>query len=60
MKITAKNLCKTHPGASDRRKELIIALCKGCDLSTFTVYTASEIGRFIVGVANTIIEEIEQ
>lgn len=56
---SAQELVKHYPGVVTRRREIILALCRNCNLTgdNWQTYT---IGKRIVELANTIIEETEQ
>lgn len=55
---TAEDLVLTHAGVFDRRHQIILALCASA-LSRDDL-DPRDAGKWIVDVANTIIEETEQ
>lgn len=62
-KRTAEELVNTYPGASDRRQQILLALCQGFFGPANAVFNnrdAKGAGKRLVLVANTIIEETEQ
>ena len=61
-KKTAEELVRTCPGAFERRREIILALCRGGRIKALPHYTNTDpktYGQFIAAVANKIIEETE-
>ena len=59
-KKRAKEIVKTHPGAYKRREALILALLQGGVGAVSHYATQPDVyAKFVVGVANKIIEETE-
>lgn len=58
-RVPIETLLIEYPGVVHRRSEIIKALCRGCNLGGDNWQTIV-LGRRIVEVANTIIEETEQ
>ena len=57
---TAEELVKTHSGAVERRREIILALCNGAHIIQPVDIDPVWTGHLLVRVANVIIEETEQ
>ena len=58
-KKTAEELVRTYPGVFERRREIILALCQCRVDLTLADNDPDFYARFIVAVANRIIEETE-
>lgn len=54
---TAEQLVREHPGAFERRRQIILALCQS---ALHSPLNSKETASYIVALANRIIEETEQ
>lgn len=61
IRKSAKEIIRTSPGAFQRRNQYLLSLCRGAGVCNWRESdNATRLGKHIVHVANTIIEETEQ